>query len=119
MIAAERPVELNDPSVSASPEADSRVKSNFTERRRSKRAKKDVETTEFIGAARRFIRAAGRRVGECDEHELAALLGLRDDLDVAIAEAIAGQRAYGKSWAAIARGTGASREAAYQKWGKL
>lgn len=97
---------------------DSRVKSDFTEKRRAKRPKKDVETTEFLGAARRFIRAAGRRVGECDEYELAALLDLRTDLDAAIADAVAGQRAYGKSWADIARGTGASREAAFQKWGK-
>lgn len=119
VIVAERLVELSDPSGTAKPAVDSGVKSNFTERRRSKRPKKDVETTEFIGAARRFIRAAGRRVGECDEHELAALLGLRDDLDAAIAEAVAGQRAYGKSWADIARGTGASREAAFQKWGRV
>jgi len=93
---------------------DSRVKATFTK----KRPRKDIETTEFLGAARRFIRAAGRRVGQCDEHELAALLALRDDLDTAIAEAVEGQRSYGKSWADIASATGASREAAYQKWGK-
>lgn len=32
--------------------------------------------------------------------------------------AIAGQRAHNKSWAMIARGTGTSREGAYQRWGK-
>lgn len=73
---------------------------------------------DYLGAARRFIRAAGRRVGECDEHELAELIALGDALDAAIAEAVAGQRSHGKSWAAIARGTGATREAAYQKWGR-
>lgn len=97
---------------------DSGVKAAFTAPRRSKRPRKDVETTEFLGAARRFIRAAGRRVGECDEHELAALLALQGDLDAAIAAAVAGQRSYGKSWAGIARGTGTTREAAYQRWGK-
>lgn len=73
---------------------------------------------DYLGAARRFIRAAGRRVGECDEPELAALLALRSDLDAAIAEAVAGQKRNGKSWAGIALATGTTREAAYQRWGK-
>ena len=89
------------------------VKAPFTR----KRPKRDVETMEYLGAARRFILAAGRRVGECDEPELAALLELRTTLDDALALAVAGQRAYGKSWAAIARGTGTTREAAWQRWG--
>lgn len=97
---------------------DSGVKATSTRGRRSKRPRKDVETMDYLGAARRFIRAAGRRVGECDEAELAALLALQADLDAAIAEAVNGQRTYGKSWAAIARGTGTSREAAWQRWGK-
>lgn len=98
--------------------SDSAVEATFTPRRRSKRPRKDVETMDYLGAARRFVRAAGRRVGECDEAELAALLALQGDLDAAIAEAVAGQRTYGKSWAAIARGTGTTREAAWQRWGK-
>lgn len=73
---------------------------------------------DYLGAARRFIRAAGRRVGECDEAELAALLDLQTALDEALADAVAGQRTYGKSWAGIARGTGTSREAAFQRWGR-
>lgn len=95
-------------------DVDSTVKKTFT----AKRPRRDVETMDYLGAAARFIRAAGRRVGECDEHELAALLQLRHTLDTAIAAAIEGQRSNGKSWAGIARGTGTSREAAYQKWGK-
>ena len=73
---------------------------------------------DYLGAARRFIRAAGRRVGECDEAELAELLSLQADLNDAIKTAINGQRAYGKSWADIARGTGTTREAAFQRWAK-
>ena len=84
----------------------------------TKRPRKDVETMDYLGAARRFIRAAGRRVGECDEVELAELLALRAVVDEAEAVAGAGQRTYGKSWAAIARGTGTTREAAWQRWGK-
>ena len=105
------------------PEAavDSAVRPAFTPKRRSKRPRRDVETTGkrgFIAAARRFIRAAGRRAGEGDEHELRELLAPRTDLDEAIADAIAGQRTYGKSWADIARATGTTREAAYQKWNR-
>lgn len=85
---------------------------------KAKRPRKDVETMDYLGAAKRFIRAAGRRVGECDEIELAELLALRAVVDEAVAEAVAGQRTYGKSWAAIARGTGTTREAAWQRWGK-
>lgn len=74
---------------------------------------------EYLGAARRFIRAAGRRVAECDEPELAGLLALRSVLDDAIADAVRGQREqYGKSWAQIALATGTTREAAYQRWGR-
>lgn len=99
-------------------ERNSVVKSTFTVVRRSKRPKRERETGAFIGAARRFIRAAGKRVGEGDEPELAQLLALQGVLDSAIAEAVAGQRSHGKSWASIALGTGTSREAAYQRWGK-
>lgn len=70
---------------------------------------------DYLGAARRFIRAAGRRVGECDEPELAALLALQADLDAAIAAAVVAQKSR-KSWAQIALGTGTTREAAYQRW---
>lgn len=105
--------------VPTEPGADSTVKPTFTARRRSKRPRRDVETMDYLGAARRFIRAAGRRVGECDEHELAELVGLRQALDEAEAVAVAGQRAYGKSWAAIGRALGITREAAFQRYGKV
>lgn len=99
-------------------ERDSDVKGTFTVIRRSKRPKQERETGAYLGAARRFILAAGRRVAEGDEPELAGLLALQEVLDSAIAEAVAGQRSHGKSWARIALGTGTSREAAYQRWGK-
>lgn len=95
----------------------STVKRDFTPKRRAKRPRRDVETMDYLGAARRFIRAAGRRVADADEYELAELLALRTVLDDTIAEAVRGQKTR-KSWAAIAFATGTSREAAYQKWGK-
>lgn len=81
-------------------------------------ARESVETMEYLAAARRFIKAAGRRVADSDEHELAALLALQGELADAIAAAVAGQRAHGRSWADIARATGTSREACYMRWGK-
>lgn len=86
--------------------------------RKTKPTNRGRETTDYLGAARRFIRAAGRRVADADEPELAALLGLQADLDAAIADAVAGQKTR-KSWAQIALGTGTTREAAYQRWGKV
>jgi len=86
-----------------------------------KRPRQEVETVGprgFITAAARFIRSAGKRAGEGDEFELAELVGLHDVLDEAVATAVAGQRTYGKSWAAIGRAVGTSREAAWQRWGK-
>lgn len=85
---------------------------------RRKRAPRPLETIDWLeGPMRRLIRAAGRRVGDADEPELAALLALRDDLDAAIVDAVAGQRAHGVSWAGIGRGTGTTRQAAQQRWG--
>lgn len=108
----------SEPTHADTPGANSAVKPTFTVVRRSKRPKQERETGAYLGAARRFILAAGRRVGEGDEPELAGLLALQEVLDSAIAEAVAGQRSHGKSWARIALGTGTSREAAYQRWGK-
>lgn len=87
----------------------------------TKRPKREVETAGprgFIAAARRFITSAGRRAAEGDEIELAELLSLQGDLDAAFQHAVDGIRARGYSWAYIAKATGKSREAAYQKWGK-
>ncbi|WP_345751366.1 hypothetical protein [Microbacterium rhizophilus] len=80
--------------------------------------RREVETSDYLSAARRFIRAAGKRVAEADEPELAELLALRDVLDDAIAEAVKGQRSR-VSWAGIARATGTSRQAAFKRWGHL
>lgn len=77
-----------------------------------------VETSDYLSAARRFIRAAGRRCADADEVELRELIGLHQDLDAAIAEAVAGIHARGMSWAYIAKALGTTRAAAWQRWGK-
>lgn len=84
--------------------------------RPAKRPRREVETLDYVKAAKRFIRSAGSRVGESDEFELAALVTLRRDLDDAIAAAVIGQRSYGKSWAKIGAALGTTREAAWQRW---
>lgn len=93
------------------------VQATFTPPPRKKAPKRERETLDYIAFARRMIRAAGRRVGSGDEPELAALLDLQKELDDAIAAAVHGQRAIGRSWAHIALATGKTRSAAFQRWG--
>ena len=76
------------------------------------------ETGEWLQMLRRMIAAAGRRVADADEVELGTLLGMRRDLDKAIAEAVKGQRRRGVSWAFIASASGTTRQAAQQRWGE-
>jgi hypothetical protein len=77
-----------------------------------------VETLPFLDAVKRMIRAAGRRVAEADEFELAELVAIRDELDEAIIAAIAGQRSYGRSWADIGDALGITRQAAQQRYSR-
>lgn len=76
------------------------------------------ETGDYLSMLRRMIAAAGRRVADADEVELGTLLGLRHDLDKAIAEAVNGQRRRGVSWAYIASAMGTTRQAAQQRFGE-
>lgn len=81
------------------------------------RKTRERETSEWLEMLRRMIAAAGRRVADADEVELGTLLGLRADLEKAIAEAVSGQRRRGVSWAFIASASGTTRQAAQQRWG--
>ena len=80
--------------------------------------RREVETTDYLAMVRRLLRTAGQRVGNADEIELADLVAMRDDLEQAIADAVAIQRTWGRSWADIGRGLGTSRQAAQQHYGK-
>ena len=83
------------------------------------RRRREVETTDYLAMVRRLIAAAGKRVGDADEIELAELVELRDHLEQAIAEAVTIQRGrWGRSWAEIGRGLGTTRQAAQQHYGK-
>lgn len=76
-----------------------------------------VETGDYLAMLRRMLRAAGRRVGDADEVDLAGLVALRADLDEAIEAAVTGQRSTGRSWAYVAAGLGTTRQAAQQRYG--
>lgn len=76
------------------------------------------EPLETIAAARRFIRAAGRNTADADEHELAELVALRDELEAAIRVAVAGQRRWGRSWAYIGAALGITRQSAQERYGR-
>ena len=77
-----------------------------------------VETPEFLGMVRRMIRAAGRRVAQGDEFELAELAALQSELESVTAQAVAAWRADGRSWASIGDALGISKQGAQQRYGK-
>ena len=82
--------------------------------------RKVYETTDYAAMMRRMVSAYGRRVGDADPEDLAAMLELKAHLDAAIQDAVTLQRStHGRSWADIAKGAGTSRQAAQMRWGKL
>ncbi len=81
-----------------------------------KRPKRQVETMEYLSAVERLIRAAGRRVGDSDEPELARLFELGEVLDRARTVAIRGLRDRGVSWRIIGAAVGVTAEAARVRW---
>ena len=82
-----------------------------------KRPRRQVENDEYSAFVRRILRAYARRVGDGDIEALALMLGLADEIDTAIAEAVKGLRTYGYSWAEIGARLGITRQAAQQRWG--
>lgn len=79
-------------------------------------SRRTVETSSYIQFARRVIRAAGERVGDADDFELAELITLRDDVEAAIARAVAGLRAQGHSWQYIGDALGIRRQSAQERY---
>lgn len=76
-----------------------------------------VETAPWLEFARRIIRRAGRRVAEADDWELAELATFRDEVEDAIAVAVAGMRARGRSWQYIGDALGIKRQSAQERYG--
>jgi hypothetical protein len=67
----------------------------------SKRPRRRVKNDEYAAFVRRILRAYSCRVGDGDVEALAVMLGLAEEIDTAIAEAVKGLRACGYSWAEI------------------
>jgi hypothetical protein len=82
-----------------------------------KRPRRQVENDEHSAFVRRILRAYARRVGDGDIEALALMLGLADEIDTAIVEAVKGVRVYGYSWTEIGARLGITRQAAQQRWG--
>ena len=80
-----------------------------------KRPRRQVENDEYAAFVRRILRACSRRVG--DVEALGLMLGLAEEIDTAIAEAVKGLRGCGYSWAEISSRLGITRQAAQQRWG--
>ena len=81
------------------------------------RWRRQVENDEYSAFVRRILRAYARRVGDGDVEALVLMVGLAEEIDAAIAEAVRGLRACGYSWAEIGSRLGITRQAAQQRWG--
>jgi hypothetical protein len=81
------------------------------------RPRRQVENDEYGAFVRRVLRAYSRRVGDGDVEALVLLVGLAEEIDAAMAEAVKGLHARGYSWAEIGSRLGRSRQAAQQRWG--
>ena len=82
-----------------------------------KRPRQQVENDEYGAFVRRVLRAYSRRVGDGDVEALVLLVGLAEEIDAAMAEAVKGLRTHGYSWVEIGARLGISRQAAQQRWG--
>ena len=83
----------------------------------AKRTRRLVENDEYGAFVRRVLRAYSRRVGDGDVEALGLLVGLAEEVDAAMAEAVKGLRARSYSWTEIGARLGISRQAAQQRWG--
>lgn len=82
----------------------------------TRRGRRYVETSDFLRAVARLIRAAGRRVGDADIDELRDLLAMQAELDRTIVQAVAGLRAAGVTWQQIGEANGTTGQAATIRW---
>jgi hypothetical protein len=102
---------------STSPAAQLPRPSTVKTRLTPKRPRRQVENDEYAAFVRRVLRAYSRRVGGGDMEALSLLVGLADEIDAAMAEAVKGLRAHGYSWSEIGARLGISRQAVQQRWG--
>ena len=85
--------QLASSSPAGQPDSPNTVKTELT----PKRPKRHVENDEYSGFVRRVLRAYARRIADGEVAALALMVGLADELNTAIAEAVKGLRACGYS----------------------
>jgi hypothetical protein len=101
-------------SSTASPAGQNTVKNPLT----PDRAGRVIENDAYAAFARRVLRAYARRVATGDVEAITLMIGLSDEIDAAIGQAVTGLRAFGYSWAEIGSRLGITRQAAQQRWGR-
>jgi hypothetical protein len=108
----ESPLQLVSRAASTSPAGQlpspDTVKAGLT----PKRSRRLVENDEYGAFVRRILRPYSRRVGDGDVEALALMLGLAEEIDTAIAEAVKGLCARGYSCTEIGARLGITRQAA-------
>lgn len=82
------------------------------------RVRRTIDTSAYLRMTARIVSGAGRRVAESDPEELHELLLLRDAVDQAVLEAVAGLRRSGATWQDIGDSIGTTRQAAIMRWSK-
>jgi len=100
-----------------SPAAQLRRPGTVKARLTPKRPLPQVENDEYGAFVRHVLRAYSGRVGDGDVEALVLLVGLAQEIDAAMAEAVKGLRAHGYSWAEIGARLGISRQAVQQRLG--
>jgi hypothetical protein len=95
------------------------VRSTLTPKPRSKRAKRQVETSEFDAFVRRILAAYARRVAAGDIEALRSLAQLSSEVDAVTRLAVAGLRKppYSYSWSEIADRLGVTKQTAHERYG--
>ena len=101
------------PSHRASPAGQNTVNKPLT----PNRPRRVVENDEYAAFLGRVLAAYARRVAAGDVEALTLMLGLSEQIDDAIAQAVNGLRGFGYSWAEIGNRLGITRQAAQQRWG--
>src|ERR1700760_162599 len=84
-----------------------------------KRARREVETSQFDAFVRRILRAYARRVGNGDIEALRSLAALSSEVDAMTRLAVAELRKqpYHYSWLEIADRLGVTKQTAHERYG--
>ncbi len=115
--ATEPPHQAISQSASPSPATRHPRPNTVKDRLTPNRWRRQVENDEYSAFVGRILRAYARRVGDGDVEALVLMVGLAEEIDAAIAEAVRGLCACGYSWAEIGSRLGITRQAAQQRWG--